>query len=277
MSTALPLPTNSLALHPISTWLRTLHRANPVLSVAGWLHVLLFGVALVLLPLDVRVVTGTPVWLKPLKFSLSVLAYAWTLGWLLAALPPVAQRAVRRISWGVAASMVVEIGCVFLQAARGTTSHYNVASVFDIVVFQLMGVFIAANTVLTLAALYLVWRHRPQGPAGYVWGIRLGLLVFLVGSVLGGVMIGLNRHTVGAPDGGPGLPGLGWSTRAGDLRIAHFLGMHALQALPLLGWWLSRRIPSRATLLTWLGATLYAGAVALLFIGAMQGQPLLAR
>ncbi|MET4108201.1 hypothetical protein [Hymenobacter sp. UYP22] len=275
MSTALPLPTNSLALHPISTWLRTLHRANPVLSVAGWLHVALFGVALVLLPLDARVVTGAPVWLKPLKFSLSVLAYAWTLGWLLATLPHVTQRAVRRISWGVAISMVVEIGCIFLQAARGTTSHYNVASFFDIVVFQLMGVFIAVNTVLTVAALYLVWRHRPHGPASYVWGVRLGLLVFLVGSVLGGVMIGLNRHTVGAPDGGPGLPGLGWSTRAGDLRIAHFLGMHALQALPLLGWWLSRRVPQRAVALTWLGTLLYTGAVALLFSMAMHGLPVM--
>jgi hypothetical protein len=79
---------------------------------------------------------------------------------------------------------------------------------------------------------------------------------------------------VGAPDGGPGLPGLGWSTRAGDLRIAHFLGMHALQAVPLLGWMLARRLPRRAVLLTWVGAALYAGAVAGLFALAMAGRPL---
>jgi hypothetical protein len=214
------------------------------------------------------------VWIKPIKFCLSVVAFVWTLGWLLAALPARAQRWVSRISWGVALSMMVEQLVIFVQAARGTTSHFNNASLLDGVLFGLMGVFIMLNTLLTVAAVYLVWRYRPHGPAGYVWGIRLGLLLFLVGSVLGGMMIHLNQHTVGAPDGGPGLPGLGWSTRAGDLRIAHFLGLHSLQVLPLLGWWLSRRLPRRATLLTGLGAMVYAGLVAALFMLALRGVPL---
>ncbi|OWP62022.1 hypothetical protein CDA63_16465 [Hymenobacter amundsenii] len=183
-------------------WLRELHRRNPVLSLTGWGHVALLLVALVLLPLDTRLVTGAPVWLKPLKFAVSGTFYLWTLGWLLASLPVGAQRAVRLISWGVALSMAVEIGCIFVQAARGTTSHYNQTSLFDGVIFGLMGFFILLNTLLTAGALYLVWRHRPQGPAGYVWGVRLGLLLFLVGSVLGGVMIRLGQHTVGAPTAG---------------------------------------------------------------------------
>ncbi|MCR5889218.1 hypothetical protein LRS06_15885 [Hymenobacter sp. J193] len=263
-----PAPTSS-----IGGWLRILHRVNPVLSWTGWLHVALLGVALVLLPLDARLVTGALVWLKPIKFCLSVLAFVWTLGWLLADLPAPAQRGVRRVSRVVAVCMVAEIACIVLQAARGTSSHYNIATPLDGLVFNLMGVAIMVNTGATIAAVYLGWRYRPHGPAGYVWGVRLGLLLFLVGSVLGGMMIHLNQHTVGAPDGGTGLPGLGWSTRAGDLRIAHFLGMHALQVVPLLGWWLSRRLPRRAALLTWLGALLYAGLVALLFAQALQGQP----
>jgi hypothetical protein len=165
---------------------------------------------------------------------------------------------------------------IFLQAARGTTSHYNVSSPLNGLLFGLMGLFIALNTALILWAVYLVWRHRPHGPASYVWGIQLGLLLFLVGSAVGGAMISHSGHTVDAPDGGPGLPGLGWSTRAGDLRIAHFLGLHSLQVLPLLGWWLGRRWPRRAVLLTWLGAAAYAGLVAALFVQASQGAPLLA-
>ncbi len=258
----------------LRTALRVLHRANPALSATGWLNVGLAALAVAGLLLDHRLVTGAPVWLKPLKFALSITAYAWTLGWLLADLPGPAQRSVRRLSAGVALSMAVEQAVIFVQAGRGTTSHYNVATALDGLLFGLMGIFIALNTALTVWALYLVWRHRPHGPASYVWGVRWGLLVFIAGSLVGGAMIHLGQHTVGAPDGGPGLPGLGWSTRAGDLRAAHFLGMHALQALPLLGWALSRRVPRRAVGLVGAGALAYAALVAGLLAWALHGRPL---
>jgi len=267
-------PAAGRGLRPLAT-LRWLHRANPALSATGWLNVGLAALALGLLPLDHRLVTGVLVWVKPLKFSLSIVAYAWTLAGLLASLPAPAQGAVRRLSGGVALSMLVEQAVIFIQAGRGTTSHYNVSSPLNGLLFGLMGIFIAVNTAMTGWALYLAWRHRPRGAAGYVWGLRLGLLVFVVGSVLGGFMIHNQQHTVGAPDGGPGLPGLGWSTVAGDLRLAHFLGMHALQALPLLGAVLSRRVPRRAAALTWLGAALYAAAVGGLLVQALAGRPLL--
>ena len=276
LSSAALLVLGTVAPSSGTVWasLRVLHRANPLLSATGWLNVALAGLALVLLPFDHRLVAGALVWLKPLKFALSVIAFAWTLGWLLADLPAAAQRSVQLLSWGVALSMLVEQAVIFVQAARGTTSHYNASSGFNGILFGLMGVFILVNTLMTVWAVYLTWHYQPHGPAGYVWGLRLGLLLFLVGSVLGGMMIHNMQHTVGAPDGGPGLPGLGWSTRAGDLRVAHFLGMHALQALPLLGWGLSRMVPQQATGLTWTGAALYAGAVAGLFALALAGRPL---
>ena len=276
-STERTAPVGTPVLLVVRQALRRLHRANPALYYTGWLNVALAVLALTLLPFDHRMVTGLAVWFKPLKFSLSIIAYAWTLGWLMAALPAPAQPGVRRLSWGIALSMAVEQAVIFAQAVRGTTSHYNTASALDGALFGLMGWFILVNTLMTFWALYLAWRYRPQGAASYVWGLRLGLLVFVAGSLLGGLMIRLNQHTVGAPDGGPGLPGLGWSTRAGDLRAAHFLGMHALQALPLLGWALSRWAPHRAAALTWTGAALYATAVAGLLALALAGRPLWAR
>ena len=254
--------------------LRLLYRINPPLAVMGWLHVPLVLVALVLLPLDHRLVTGALVWLKPLKFAVSGLIFLWSLAWLLADLPAPAQRAVRRISGGVALSMLVEMAIIFGQAGRGVSSHFNQGSLLDGLLFAAMGVFILLNTVLLAWATVLAWRYRPHGPAAYAWGVRLGLLVFLVGSAVGGAMAHHMSHTVGAPDGGPGLPGLGWSTRAGDLRIAHFMGLHALQALPLLGWALARWVPARATALLWLGAAGYVALVAALYVQAMASVPL---
>ncbi|GAB3839799.1 hypothetical protein [Hymenobacter jeollabukensis] len=259
-----------------AAWLRVLHGCQPALAWAGWLHLGLLLACLVLWTLDGRTVTGLNVWIKPAKFSLSGLIYLWTLAWLLADVPAAGQRAARRIGRLVALSMVVEMACIVLQAARGTTSHFNIGSAFDGAVFQLMGIFIGINTVAIVWALGLVFRQRPFGSAAWVWGIRLGLLVFLVGSVVGGVMAGRLAHTVGAADGGAGLPILGWSTRHGDLRAAHFLGLHALQALPLAGWLLGRRVAGRAaqTLGVAAVALLYAGAVGWLFWHAMQGLPL---
>ncbi len=268
------VPATSGLFGQLTAALHTLHRANAPLAWAGWVNVGLTLLALMLLGLDQRYVTGALVWVKPLKFSLSIVLYTWTLAWLLASLPAAAQGAVRTIGWGVALSMVVEQAVIFTQAARGTTSHYNTGSALDGALFGLMGLFILVNTVLTVWALYLAWHYQPQGSAGYVWGVRLGLLVFLVGSVLGGIMIRHMQHTIGAPDGGPGLPGVGWSTRAGDVRIAHFLGMHALQVLPLLGWALGQWAPRQAVAFTWLGAALYAAAVAGLLAQALAGQPL---
>jgi hypothetical protein len=84
-------------------------------------------------------------------------------------------------------------------------------------------------------------------------------------------------HTIGALDGGPGLPVLGWSTVAGDLRIGHFTGLHALQLLPLLGWLLDRSARwtdrQRRRLVRIVGVG-YLGVVVLLTWQALRGESL---
>jgi hypothetical protein len=102
-----------------------------------------------------------------------------------------------------------------------------------------------------------------------VWGIRLGLLLFIIFSLEGGLMVGLLKHTVGGPDGEPGLPLVNWSTEYGDLRIAHFIGIHSLQVLPLFGHYISK-----TKMQTILFSAAYFLLASALFLQAMKGIPL---
>jgi hypothetical protein len=255
-----------------------LYRRDPVLALTGWGTAALFVALLAIAPFDARTVAGLNPWVKPLKFCLSITAYVWTLAWFVGHLR---SRWVGLVSWGTAVVFAVEMACIVSQAARGVTSHYNDKTPYDAAVFSTMGAMIALNTLLAAVALALFFRRapRPLAPA-YLWGIRLGLLLFLLGSIEGVAMIGRGAHTVGAPDGGPGLPFVNWSTRAGDLRAAHFLAFHALQLLPLAGFALSRygdgwtRRGQVAGVVA--VALAYAAFVSLIFWQALAGRPLLA-
>jgi len=214
-------------------------RLHKPLLVAGVAHLLAVVPALIAMAVDDRLILGINPWIKPTKFLLSVGIYLVTFAWMI---PRVhgAERSKAVIAWGVLIVMSGEIVAILMQAARGTTSHFNVASLFDAVVFQAMGVMILINTGLVAWLLMLFMRSPEPMPRAQLAGIRLGLLLFLIGGLEGGMMIAANAHAVGVPDGGPGLPFVNWSTEGGDLRAAHFVGLHALQALPILGWFLSR-------------------------------------
>lgn len=215
-------------------------RLHKPLLVAGVVHLVAVIPALVAMAADDTLVLGINRWIKPAKFLLSVGIYLLTFAWMI----PRVQRADRSksvIAWGVLLVMTGEVVFIALQAARGATSHFNIATSFDRFVFQTMGVLILINTGLVVWLLMLFMRSPEPMRRAQLAGIRLGLLLFVVGGLEGGMMVAANAHAVGVPDGGPGLPFVNWSTEAGDLRSAHFVGLHALQALPILGWFLSRR------------------------------------
>ena len=156
----------------------------------------------------------------------------------------------------LAAALFIEIALIDMQAARGTTSHFNYATRLDAAVFGVMGVSIACIWLAMLALTVVLFSASPllglpgDGRSGWAWAWRwLGQArcrwlpnpqQLAEAHATGRLPIG-GAHTVGAPDGGRGLPVTGWSADHGDLRIAHFLGMHGLQVLPLLAWWMARR------------------------------------
>ena len=214
---------------------------QPLLFNTAIAHLVLFVVFAVSATVDDMQVTGINRWIKPMKFSASIAIYLGTLAWLW----PVAvasAAAKRRAAWVLAGTLIFEIIVIAGQAARGVRSHFNIDTPADAVLFQLMGVAILAN--IAAAAFVCAWTFRAV-PSAYNWGVRLGLLLFVVFALEGGIMARRLAHAVGAPDDGPGLPVLNWSLTGGDLRVAHFIGMHALQALPLIGY-KTRSIPAVA-------------------------------
>lgn len=258
---------------------QTLYQRNAVLALMGLAHLAAALVLLAALPFESRQLLGINLWIKPIKFFLSAAIYLWTLAILLAYLKTAYPRSIRVISWSTATAMLVENACIAGQAARGVTSHFNESTLFDGVLFGVMGLFILLNTLVMIWATWLFCRFALPVPRAYGWGIRLGFLLFLSGNLIGGAMIGAGSHNVGVAMGGAGLPLVNWSLEGGDLRTAHFLGLHALQFIPLAGYLFSR---DRSASSGWsvaaisVFALLYGTAILVLYFQAMNGLPLMA-
>lgn len=231
----------------------------------------LAGAIAIIAPFDPRLVTGINPWIKPFKFTMSFALFGASMIWMLAQLE-IDERSKRRFSLGFCAIVVVELLAIISQAARGTTSHFNNSSLYDGIVFSFMGIFVIYNWVLVARMAYLFFKRPSRLSGPLLWGVRAGLLANLFALVDGVAMVVNNAHTVGMADGGPGLPFLTWSTRAGDLRVSHFLALHAVQALPLLGWALQR--VERPKALFALGASLYCALMVGLFVMALFGRPI---
>jgi hypothetical protein len=223
---------------------------------------------------DTRQILGINPWIKPMKFMTSIAIFLWTVAWFMPDTEPKPTlRAIVR--WTIASAMVIEIVMIVLQAARGTTSHFNVRSPFDGIVFGIMGIAIVFNTLAMVLFLAIIRRDTPPQRAGYLWGIRLGVAMLLLASFEGALIIGNNAHSYPGPDGGPGLPFVNWSTDKGDLRIAHFFGIHAMQALPLLGFMLDRARVAAARNVVLAVGILWLALTGGLLLMAINGRPLI--
>lgn len=215
--------------------------------------VFMFTIALVSiggLLLDDRHLVGEPVWLKPLKFGFAMGVHAIVLAWLLGKL-----RRGRRIGWWLgtvfALAGVLDVGAVAYAAANGTFSHFNdntdpvartVQALFSVGIMPLL------LTTFFVAILLLVQR---VGDRALTRALRAGLGLAVASMVVAlwlstsgqtprvvtdanGQQVSLiGAHGIGDPDGN-GMPVTGWSTTGGDLRVPHFVGMHAIQGLLLL-------------------------------------------
>ncbi|KQQ00942.1 hypothetical protein ASG06_15295 [Rathayibacter sp. Leaf185] len=263
------------------------HRPLLVLAVAMAIGAALCVIALIL---DPRELGAQPLWAKPLKFCLSIAVYSVTLAWLIGLLPR-RRRFASALGSIAVAGLVIEMVIIAGAAAFGVTSHFNVSTPFHTVLWGAMAVSIVVVWLVTLGLAALLVRVPLPDPA-LTLAVRAGLVIGLVGMALAFLMTGptasqlsdyrgiVGAHAVGVDDGGAGLPFLGWSTTGGDLRIPHFIGMHALQGLPLLAIALDRLAPRVRVLrdaatrlrLVAIASVAWAAVVALTCWQALRGQ-----
>lgn len=245
-----------------------LYVRNASLTIFGWLCAT--GIVFCVFKIyttEVEVL-GINAWIKPFKFYLSSLVFVWSMAWYLGYLKSSGLVAV--YSWVVIVVLAFELIYISWQAGRGELSHFNVSTAFYSTMFGLMGVAITIMTLFTLVIGILFFQQPLNLPAGYLWGIKLGILLFVIFALAGGLMGSQLSHTVGAPAGGPGLRLLNWSVTHGDLRVAHFIGMHALQVLPILGYYIFTTQKS-----IWIISSLYFLLSIGVLIMALQGKPLI--
>lgn len=208
-----------------------IHDKSTTLFAIGLLHLALIPCFALGIWLDPRLLQGVSVWQKPIKFACSITIYLLTMAWIVPIVWP-KPNTPKTFVRTMASCMLLEMVLIALQAARGVPSHFNEQDNFGRLVYAAMGIGIGINTLLLVVLLIVLLRTQtPWCSPLRRLGLIYALLLTIAGSLVGAWMSGAMQHSVGGTDGGPGLPLLGWSKLHGDLRVANFFGLHALQIL----------------------------------------------
>ncbi len=252
-------------------------------------------VLVILASLDATEINGEPRWIKPIKFFLSIALYNLNLEWLFRVFRTEANVArLNRVRWIIGVGLLIEAVLIVVQAARGVQSHFNVATALDGAIFSIMGVTIAIVVLAALYGGYIIWRARRQAPAIIAEATVLAILVMTVGSFQGysmtsptaeqmaaleqgGEFLQSGSHFVGQPplDTHNTVPLVGWSLDIGDLRIPHFIGLHALQFFLVLAFLLYHfKVPASFAIVRFFAAS-YSVLFLFSFLRAQGGAPLI--
>jgi hypothetical protein len=265
---------------PAATWLAELERRQPQLANVGHLMLIATLPLLLAMSIDTRLVNEINVWVKPVKFLVSLGVYYWTLAWLFGYLPQRAQRTGwgRFVVYAPILAGIFEMVWLIGTAAAGQPAHFNRSAPIYSISYALAGVGAVILVIAMLVQGLMIARDREVKLApAFRSALVLGAVIASVAAlIVAGCMSSGNGHWVGgvASDAG-GLPILGWSRSGGDLRVAHFWALHASQLLPLVGWAVSRARVGHATAAVWGVAAVYACLVAFTFAQARAGQPFL--
>ncbi len=233
----------------MKSFIQSLYAGSRVLFLTGLLHLVLFFIFLTLSTIDTRIVYNESVWLKPMRFAISILIFTWTYAW-------ISHLYLNRKNWVAVINglmsicMIIEITLIFLQAARGIPSHFNVSTPLNAAIFSIMGGAIGLNAIL-LGIHFILFSFFDRGGGKYRSAIIWGMILFLLGNFAGYLMIRYGWPTA-QQNLASAMPATGWKLKNGDIRILHALGLHAIQILPLSAWVL-HKVNAHSRCIHWVG------------------------
>ncbi len=266
---------------PVRAFAAELARRQPKLARLGLACMVAVLPLLIAAGLDPRLVNGISIWVKPIKFLVSLSLYFWTFAWVFGYLSPSAQRTWSgRYILGVTPVLAAfEMSWLIGMALLGQPAHFNRTSPWASALYTTAGIGAVGLTIGILLQGILVARDRgvALAPAFRV-ALVLGAVLAFAGTLFFGASLGgRSGHWVGGvmSDAG-GLPLVYWSTTGGDLRVPHFWATHASQLVPLAGLWIARRGGRFGIPGVLLVGIAYAGFVVATYLQARAGHPFIA-
>lgn len=249
-------------------FIQQLKSRNETLFYYGLICLITSIVFLLLTKFTTTQVYNVNAWYKPFKFALSTFLFAWAMAWYCFYLP---NFNIKLFNWSVIILLGFEIFYIAFQASKGQLSHYNLSTPVYAALYSIMAFAATAVTLYTAYVGLLFFKYDFSSiPNYYLWAIRLGIIIFVIFSFEGFAMGSRLNHSVGALNDNSNWFIVGWSKTVGDLRVSHFIGMHALQVLPILSYYVLKN-----TKLT-IGLSVIYGLLALVtLIQALQGKPLI--
>ena len=247
-------------------FIQQLKHRNDTLFYYGLVCLLLSIIFIILTKYSSTQVNNVSAWYKPFKFAFSTFLFAWAMAWYCYYLP---NFNITIFNWSVIILLGFEIFYITFQANKGQLSHYNLSTPIYSALYSLMALAATAVTLYTAYVGILFFKYDfPDLPNHYLWAIRFGIIIFVLFSFEGFAMGSRLNHSVGALNDNSNWFIVGWSKTVGDLRVSHFIGMHALQALPILSYYILKN-----TQLTVALSIVYGILALLTLIQALQGKP----
>jgi hypothetical protein len=256
------------------------YQASPALVRLALTFVAAFLITACLGLVDGRTLYGVSVWWKPAKFFLSITIHSATLAWGVSLLSDADRRSrgIRVAAGTFVWCSVLEMTYITVQAARAAPSHFNRTAPLYLALYFLMG---AGALAMLSATGYVGWRLLKRSAVAsrsvLVHALGLGMLATtILGALTGAYMSVQAGHWAGSvASDTAGLPFAGWSTIEGDLRVAHFFGMHSMQVLAIAGLLAGRVQALRASRIVTVTLLIWGALTAAIFFEAVLGRPFL--